>query len=359
MTCDQAMRLVEKLADGEAKPSERKEAESHLESCAECRSHYHFVVALESASEKIDWPEPPEAYWQHFPSKVLARLAREQPVEGRNFWQKLLAPPVLRFGAVAATVTVVVAVGFSVLRDDQLHPEPELAQAPASVGKRQADDKAAGVAPQPAPLLAVEADAVAPEESGRIESASRATEPAPSALRQALAEKEEGESADFEYAADVANPAGLAGGVADQSFRDSPAAAPPSRRENRALRSLAEAPGEPADAMVATEEAMNAEPAPAAASVELARKEAPARARSSVVNDCAEWRDYLARNGDEGSESLEARYRVALCSLERYTAEPSDEARATAEQDAEAFLAMESDGERADDVRERALQLRR
>ena len=357
MTCDQAMPLVEKLADGEAKPSERKEAESHLESCAECRSHHHFVVALESASEKIDWPEPPEAYWQHFPSKVLARLAREQPVEGRNFWQKLLAPPVLRFGAVAATLTVVVAVGFSVLRDDQLQPEPELAQAPASVGKRQADDKAAGVAPQPAPSLAVEADAVAPEESGRIELASRATEPEP-ALRQAAAEKEEGESADFEYAADVANPAGLAGGVADQSFRDRPAAASPSRRENRALRSLAEAPGEPADAMVATEEAMNAEPAPAAASV-LARKEAPARARSSVMNGCAEWRDYLARNGDEGSESLEARYRVALCSLERYTAEPSDEARATAEQDAEAFLTMESDGDRADDVRARAERLRR
>lgn len=341
MTCDQAMRLVEKLADGEAKPAEQKEAESHLESCAECRSHYDFVVALESASEKIDWPEPPEAHWQHFPKKVLARLEREQPAAGRSFWQKLLSPPVLRFGAVAATLTVVVAVGTIVLRDDQL--EPDLAQAPASVGKRQVDDKAAVTTPQAQPL---------PEESGRVEPASRATEPAP-APRQAVAEKEEAELDELgalEYAADVANPAGLAGDVADQSFRDSPSAAPPSRRENRALRSQAEAPGEPAEAVVATEEAMNAQ---------LARKVAPPRARSSVMNDCAEWRDYLARNGDDGSESLEARYRVALCSLESFTTEPSDGARATAERDAEAFLAMESEGDRADEVRTRAERLRR
>lgn len=153
MTCDKAILLVEKLADGEARSSERREAESHLESCAECRAHYDFVVALESASEEIDWAEPPEAYWQHFPSKVLARLEREQPAEGRRFWRKLLAPPVLRFGAVAATLTVVVVVGFSVLRDDRLRPEPEMAQAPASMGKRQADDKAVGTSPQPAAAI--------------------------------------------------------------------------------------------------------------------------------------------------------------------------------------------------------------
>ena len=84
---------------------------------------------------------------------MLARLEREQPVEGRRFWRKLLAPPVLRFGAVAATLTVVVAVGFSVLRDDRLRPEPEMAQAPASMGKRQVDDKAVGTSPQPAAAI--------------------------------------------------------------------------------------------------------------------------------------------------------------------------------------------------------------
>ena len=60
------------------------------------------------------------------------------------------------------------------------------------------------------------------------------------------------------------------------------------------LRTLAEAPAEPGEAMVATEEATNAEIAPVEASVELARKQAPARALSSVTNRCAEWRDYLA-----------------------------------------------------------------
>jgi len=371
MTCDQAIRLVEKLADGEAKPSERTEAETHLESCADCRSHYQFVRALESASEKIDWPEPPETYWSHLPSKVLTRLERERPAKRGSFWQKLLAPPVLRFGAVAATLSVVVAVGYSVLQNDQLQPEPEMAQSarsPASAGQRQVDDKAAGVSPRPAlaggvspkpalgagvaddpgfesqppaalPSLSVDPASVEPDESGRVESARR--------------------TADLEGPTELTNAAGLAGRGADQEFQDRPAAAPPRRRENRALRSLAEAPGEPVEATVATEEATTAELAPIDASVELARKEAPARAQSSVADRCAEWRDYLARNGDEGSDSLEARYQVALCSLERYTSEPSGEARATAERDVEAFLAMESDGDRADDVRARAERLRR
>ena len=380
MTCDQAIRLVEKLADGEAKPSERTEAESHLESCEDCRSHYQFVRALESASEKIHWPELTEAYWQHLPSKVLARLEREGPA--RSFWQNLLSPPVLRFGAVAATLTVVVAVGFNVLRNDQLQREPDAAQAPARTGKRQVDEKvtgvsgqpapAAGVSPQPAleteplaaaPSFSVDTDSVAPEESGRVESARRSTlrraeslEPRPApplvlpktppAEPAQLVETEEDELADLERPA---------GSFAAQSFQDAPAAAPPRRREDRMLRSFADSPGEPVELTVVSEEATNAELAPVA----LGRKQAPARALSSVTNRCGEWRDYLAENGDEGSDSLEARYQVALCSLERYASEPSDDARATVERDVEAFLAMESDGERADEVRARAQQLRR
>ena len=370
MTCDQAIRLVEKLADGEAKPIERTEAESHLESCADCRSHYQFVRALESASEKIDWPEPPEAYWQHFPSKVLARLERDEAA--RSVWQKLLSPPVLRFGAVAATLMVVAAVGFSVLENDQLQPEPKLAQAPPGAGKQPVDAKAAGVSGEPGPLadkapaLAVDSAPVAPEESGRVESARSSTRRRPESLNDSLdvapvplltLSAEEDELAELERSADVENPDGLAGGVAEQSFEDAPAAASPRARDNRMLRTLAEAPAEPGEAMVATEEATNAEIAPVEASVELARKQAPAL--SSVTNRCAEWRDYLAENGDEGSDSLEARYQVALCSLERYASEPSDEARAAAERDVEALLAMESDGERADDVRARAQQLKR
>ena len=372
MTCDQAIRLVEKLADGEAKSRERTEAESHLESCADCRSHYQFVRALESASEKIDWPEPPEAYWQHFPSKVLARLERDEPA--RSVWQKLLSPPVLRFGAVAATLMVVAAVGFSVLENDQLQPEPKLAQTPPGAGKQPVDEKAAGISGEPGPLadkapaLAVDSAPVAPEESGRVESARSSTRRRAESLAESLdvapvplptLSAEEDELGELERSADVENPDGLAGGVAEQSFEDAPAAASPRARDNRMLRTLAEAPAEPGEAMVATKEATNAEFAPVEASVELARKQAPARALSSVTNRCAEWRDYLAENGDEGSDSLEARYQVALCSLERYASEPSDEARAAAERDAEALLAMESDGERADDVRARAQQLKR
>jgi len=366
MTCDQAIRLVEKLADGEAKPSERTEAESHLESCEDCRSHYQFVRALVSASEKIDWPEPPEAYWQHLPSKVLARLEREEPA--RSLWQKLLSAPVLRFGAVAATLTVVVAVGFSVLENDQLQLESELAQ-PASAGKRQTDEKAAGVSAEPEPLadkapsLAVESASAAPEESGRVESARRTSQRRPLPESFVVAPTplptQSAEEAETELAADVANTVGLAEGVSERSLGDAPAAASPSGRDNRMLRALAEAPAEPGEAMVATEEAPSDEIAPVEASVVLVRKQqAPARARTSVTDRCGEWRAYLAENGDEGRDSLEALYEVALCSLERYASEPSDDARAAAVKDVEAFLTIESDGERADEVRSRSEQLR-
>lgn len=402
MTCDRAIRLVEKLADAEAKPSERTEAEAHLESCEDCRSHYQFVRALESASEKIDWQEPPEAYWQHLPMKVLARLEREQPAKRRSFWQKLLTPLVLRFGAVAATLSVVIAVGFSVIENDQPQLEPDIAnrasraQTPASTS-RQVDEKAAGVSVQPAPVAGVSDDAapepetsadappsptverasVVPEESGLTEPALR-TPPAraesldsrPASLQTLppveLAQLREVGLADRERPADVTTGAGLEGVVADQSLKDAPVQAPPSGgRENRLLRSFAEVPGEPGkpdELNVASEEATNAErtavDAFGGASVESGRKQARSRAVAPVSNRCAEWRDYLARNGDEGRDSLEARYQVALCSLESYASEQSDEARAAAVREVEAFLAVESNSDRADDVRSRAERLR-
>ena len=37
---------------------------------------------------------PPEAYWQHFPSKVMARLEGD-PEKGRGFWSTWLTPGVL------------------------------------------------------------------------------------------------------------------------------------------------------------------------------------------------------------------------------------------------------------------------
>ena len=73
MNCEEAIRLVEKLADGEASEHEKSQAESHLGRCADCRSHYDFVLALSEASANAPSPEPPSSYWELLPSKVLSR----------------------------------------------------------------------------------------------------------------------------------------------------------------------------------------------------------------------------------------------------------------------------------------------
>jgi hypothetical protein len=55
----------------------------------------------------------------------------------------------------------------------------------------------------------------------------------------------------------------------------------------------------------------------------------------------------------ERSHGADARFRLAVCSLERYEGQPTDEHRIQAIEDAQAFLARESEGERAELVREK------
>ena len=69
-----------------------------------------------------------------------------------------------------------------------------------------------------------------------------------------------------------------------------------------------------------------------------------------AVADC----DVLRREAGvapAGPESADARYRLAVCSLLRHEGEATEELEALAVKDAEAFLALESEGTRADQVR--------
>ena len=130
--------------------AERTEAESHLESCEDCRSHYQFVRALESASESHRLAGAARSVLAALPSKVLARLERDRARP------ELLAEPLCRRRCFASAPwrqrsPSSSAVGFSVLRDDQLQlgsermaqaTEPARASAPV-------DEKATGVSGQP------------------------------------------------------------------------------------------------------------------------------------------------------------------------------------------------------------------
>jgi hypothetical protein len=349
MTCDREVRLVEKLADGEASPRERARAEAHMESCEDCRSHYQFVRALETASEHIEWSAPPEAYWQHLPAKVLARI-RSGSGEERSPWRRRTTPAVLRFGAVAATVTVVVAVGLVVMRDapDQLEPQ----MAPAPMNERQAELQAdASESPETvadAPASSGTA-AEAPEEApppAPVQQAPRAPAPAepPAAAPSARARPA------------PVDPNAERGWEAENLERN----VPPPARENRAQRSLAEAPGEAGRQREADAGEAFREEATLASDAVLRKEASTLSARTSAATGgCEQWREYLARNGDDGSESTEARYRVALCSIEEHEADPSEQSLEAVERDVEAFFALESEGERADELRARMEELER
>jgi hypothetical protein len=100
-------------------------------------------------------------------------------------------------------------------------------------------------------------------------------------------------------------------------------------------------------------------------SLEDARREEPALVRTNraaagtpsaaalsrvTVEDCEAVRRE-AESSPAGRESADARYRLAVCSLMRHEREATAELEALAVKDAEAFLALESEGARADQVR--------
>jgi hypothetical protein len=131
MHCDELLPLVEKLADGECMESERARAEAHLAECESCREHFGFVQALSEAGRKVPLPEPPGAYWDVLPRKVMARIEKEQSTQSSGGWfLQIFAAPRLRWlGAIAAGVIAVV-LSYEVLN---LEPErrPVVVRAPA------------------------------------------------------------------------------------------------------------------------------------------------------------------------------------------------------------------------------------
>jgi hypothetical protein len=76
------------------------------------------------------------------------------------------------------------------------------------------------------------------------------------------------------------------------------------------------------------------------------------RARARDLDDCERWREKVSSAADEGESVADVRYELARCSIERLEEDASDERRATAIQDAEAFLLLEGEGTRADEIRE-------
>jgi hypothetical protein len=74
---------------------------------------------------------------------------------------------------------------------------------------------------------------------------------------------------------------------------------------------------------------------------------------------CAGWRRFLETYGDEGARGGDARYELARCSVRHYEQAPADASREVAIADAEAFLAREPEGPRAEEIRKALEAIRR
>jgi hypothetical protein len=305
--CAEILALVEKVSDFEATDAEKLAARAHLEKCPSCRSHAEVLASLTEESRSMPFPEPPESYWEHLPRKVLDRIDAERRRPG--FFRVLLAPSILRWGALGATLLLVTTVGVSVLREDTRTPvlAPVLPVAPVvEVPQAQAQ-----VAEEPivSPPMARDEAVPASLEETQLESLPKSEE------RERL-------SAD----SSVSTPAAPAEAVV--TIHSNEAVGTSLQRENVQILESARP-----------------------------RAAAPAGLSRVVLEDCEALRREVASLGD-GPGSEDARFQLALCSLESHQREATEELRTRAIEDAEAFLAGESEGVRAEEVRKKLRRIK-
>lgn len=314
--CAELLALVEKLSDLETTAAETLAAKAHLEKCPSCRSHVEFLASLAKESRSMPFPEPPESYWEHLPRKVLDRIDSES---GRpsDFFRALLAPSILRWGALGATLLLVTTVGVSVLRNDTREDTRKPERAPVAPAAPVVEAPQAQVAAEPivSPPMARDEAVAAPSpvlDDNELESLPKAEE------RERLS-------------ADSSAPAPSAPADAVVTLRSNEDAGTSLRSEN----------------VQVLESANRARPMAAA----------PAARSQVVLEDCEALRRTVASLG-EGPGSEDARLQLALCSLESHEREATEELRTRAIEDAEAFLARESEGVQAEEVRKKLRRIK-
>ncbi len=307
--CAQALAMIEKLSDGEASDAEKIAAEAHLEKCPSCRSHLEFLASLDREARSLSFPEPPPSYWEHLPRRVLTRIESESARPSRI--RRLLSPPMLPWAALGATLLVLATLSVSVLLNDPRTPAAPPAPSPAPLAETPRATAQVAAEPEDSPQMA--RDEAAPEVATTPAAGPDAGEPT-----RTPAEPEA-----------PAPPAASAEKVA--TFSASEAEETNLQREN----------------VQGLESAARARPAAAP----------PAALSRAVLDDCEALRRAAASVGD-APEVSDARFRLAMCSLDRHGREPTDELRIRAIEDADAFLAGEVEGERAKEIRERLRRLR-
>ena len=335
MDCHEAKALIEKLADEEANERESREARSHLSGCASCRADHELLLALSRASSR-PLPEPPPGYFEALPERILARIDATAPsAPSPSRWARLLAPDALRWEALAAVLLAALSIGLVVEREGLLHDSRALAPEAASPSASAPPVKEAEVA---------EETEKAGAGSLQDEALPSATEkrPAPAPLQQPIPAEPPLARDRRQRAAPEQDAAAFAEAAGSVTSPGAPIEAEARKEEEPVARGELKLAGRSVDPERASVRADS--PAPAAESL--------AQSVHGVGSDCERWRRYLEETVPEGDEAREARYRLARCSVDRFRGEEAESLRETAIADAEAFLEIESEGPRADEIRE-------
>jgi anti-sigma factor RsiW len=343
MDCDRALTLLEKLVDSEASPAETREVESHLRGCPSCRGELRFLEAVARHSRTSELPEPPESYWEHLPRKIGRRIESERRGPTRGLLGRILSPGVVRLGALAASAVLLVVVGVNVLRDDALHvapaSAPETSPLAEAVPKVTADDEpAAPPAASPPPPAPRQQQELSAKETEALRSLGyvAGAEEAPAEAKSAPAEPQAAAAA--RRRSETAEEEGLESGSGLADTANVPHLKRADERETQEQIS---------------QFGIRNEAAPAAAG-----RPGAARARSVAVADCERWRRMLADGPGEGRTAADVRYELAACTIRALEVDASAERREAAIADGEAFLALEAEGERAEEIRAALARLR-
>lgn len=427
MNCEEALSLVERLADGECTAEEKAGAEAHVDGCPNCREHLRFLTALSGASRGALLPEPPEAYWDMLPRKIMARLETEAVprARGKAFFGLALTARLHWVGALAAAAVVTLVVGAGVLlpRLGQERAGPRdttqsrLSEEAAAVeGRIESPEEAAPVPLREEPEQkqarhedeGVRGPSASSSEEVRPElQAAPSIEPpgeAPPAktlpsggfgaararvVQEGLLSKRLGAPrAEKETLAKVPSVAELDSvGEAEELREDqrtaavggaAPASVSIPVREKVLVRSAAVSPAEAAreDAPAPTVAFKTQTTPPGEADARdafraLREKHRSAETMAGRVQaqtedrdpkrteaECRDWRDFVARY-PSSEQALDARYRLALCSIRLFDQRRTEPARRQALEDAAGFLEQAPPGERAETVRRERERLRR
>lgn len=391
MRCEDIRPQIERLSDGECSPSEKTRAEAHLAECETCREHFRFLKALPEAARSAPLPEPTDAYWDILPRKIMARIEQEETATDLKGWlSRWFTPANLRWAGAMAAGVVAVVISLEVI--DRWQPsdpplehssEPKLAMeqeidrdspVPVELGETRGEARTAGaeplkkstVADKPQPQSAAAPPKPAVEENVEAKPQETAVPASPPLSRMTSSESEpERPRRSAPTVAPSPGPGRARTAKEEVSILAAREIEEPRAKHMTSLQEATSVDEVAVDSVEVEETGLGAEVDDEARvafgsleqrylrsskqSLRTTSTGASGTSEPELLAKCRSWRDYLQRYPDS-AEALEARYRLARCSIDLYHSRPTEERRLQATEDATAFLAVAPEDERTEEI---------